>query len=186
MPHQHSTISEHLTPTSPRHEDMQMDLSLNVMPEVSLGHLPTAVNEEARRREHQVPEERLQETPFKTSIEGTSNTDLKVKPESNIREAPRRIQRTREVRREDAIASTQQFFATVNERNRGNLSEGPVVITSDDCNRNENDVPTTSTPFIDNTSLQLPLKQRLQRPEVLELSYLLGLLLDLLLQLPVD
>ena len=36
--------------------------------------------------------------------------------------------------------------------------------------------------------LQLSLKQRLQkqRPEVLELSYLVGLLLDLLLQLPVD
>ena len=36
--------------------------------------------------------------------------------------------------------------------------------------------------------LQLFLKQRLQKqgPEVLELSYLMGLLLDLLLQLPVD
>ena len=55
--------------------------------------------------------------------------------------------------REDAIASTQQFFATVNERNRGNVAEGPVAITSDDCNRNENDVPTTSTPVIDNTSV---------------------------------
>ena len=105
MPQQHSTISGHLTPTSPRHEDMQLDLSLNETPEGSLGDLPTAVNEEARRREHQVPEERLQETPFKTSMEGTPDTYIKVKPESNIREAPRRIQRTREASREDAIAS---------------------------------------------------------------------------------
>ena len=106
VPQQHSTISGHLTPTSPRHEDMQLDPSLNVTLEGSLGDLLTAVNEEARRREHQVPEERLQEIPFETSIEGTPNTLLKVKPESNLREAPRRIQRTREVSREDAIAST--------------------------------------------------------------------------------
>ena len=153
VPLQHSTISGHLTPTSPRHEDMQLDLSLNVMPEGSLGDLPTAVNEEARRREHQVPEERLQETPFETSIEGTPDTHLKVKPESNIKEVPRKIQRTREVSREDATALTGQFFATVNGRNRGNVTEGPVAITSEDCNRNENDVPTTSTPVVDNTSV---------------------------------
>ena len=85
---------------------MQLDPSLNVVPEGSLGDLLTAVNEEARRREHQVPEEGLQETPFETSIEETPDTHLKVKPESNIREAPRRIQRTREASREDAIAST--------------------------------------------------------------------------------
>ena len=58
VPQQHSTISGHLTPTSPRHEDMQLDPSLNVMLEGSLGDLPTAINEEVRR-EHQVPEERL-------------------------------------------------------------------------------------------------------------------------------
>ena len=90
---------------------MRLDPSLNVTPEGSLDDLPTAVNTgEAREREHQVPEERPQGTPSKTSIEGTPDTHLKVKPESNIRETPRRIQRTREASREDAIASTQQFL----------------------------------------------------------------------------
>ena len=131
---------------------MRLDLSLNVMPEGSLGDLPTAVNtEEAREREQQVPEERPQEAPFETSIEGTTDTLLKVKPESNIREAPRRIQRTREANREDAIASTQQFFATVNERNRSNTTEGPVAIMSEVCNRNENDVPITSISVVTTT-----------------------------------
>ena len=61
MPQQYSTIIGHLTPASPRPEDMRLDPSLNVMPEGSLGDLPTTVNtEEAREREHQVPEERLQ------------------------------------------------------------------------------------------------------------------------------
>ena len=151
VPQQHSTISGHLTPTLPRHEDMRLDPCLNVMLEGSLGDLPTAVNEEAREREHQVPDERPQETPFKTSVEGTPDTHLKVKLESNIREAPRRIQRTREASREDAIASTQQFFAAVNERNRSNTTEGPVAITFEVCDRNENDVPATSTSVVDTT-----------------------------------
>ena len=132
---------------------MWLDLSLNVTLEGSLGDLPTAVNEEVRRREHQIPKERLLETPFKTSIEGTPDTNLKVKSESNIREAPRRFQRTREVSREEVIASTQQFFVTVNERNRSNVTKGPVAITSEVCNRNENDVPATSTPIVDTTSV---------------------------------
>ena len=104
--------------------------------------------EEAREREHQVPEERLQggpSTDVKTSIEGTPETLLKVKPESNVRESPRRIQRTREASREDAIASTRQFFAAVNERNRGTTTEGPIETSPDVCGRNENDVPVMST-----------------------------------------
>ena len=111
MPQQYSTISGHLTPTSPRNEDMRLDPSLNVTPEGSLDDLPTAVNvDETREREHQIPEERPQGAPFETSIEGAPDTLLKVKPDSNVRETPRRIQRTREASREDAIASTQQFF----------------------------------------------------------------------------
>ena len=96
-----------MTLTSPRHEDMRLDLSLIVTPEGSHGDLPNAVNtEETREREHQVPEERPQGTPIETSNEGTPDTHLKVKPERNVRETPKRIQRTREASREDAIAST--------------------------------------------------------------------------------
>ena len=86
--------------------DMRLDPSLNITLEVSLGDLPTALNEEAREREHQVPAERPQGAPFETSNDGTPDTHLKVKPESNIRETLKRIQRSREASREDAIAST--------------------------------------------------------------------------------
>ena len=115
MTQQYSSISRHLTPTSPRHEDMRLDMSLNVTPEGSLGDLQTAVGdiEEAREREHQVPKERSQGAPFtnvEASIEGTPETLLKIKPESKVRETPRRIQRTREASQEDAIASTRQFL----------------------------------------------------------------------------
>ena len=102
VPQQYSTIDGHLTPTLPKPEDMRLEPSLNVMPEGSLGDLPNAVNaEETREREHQISEERPQRTPFETPIEGSPETRVKTKTESNIREAPRRIQRTREASRED-------------------------------------------------------------------------------------
>ena len=111
MPRQHSTIDGHLTITSPKPEDMRLEPFLNVMPEGSLGDLPNAVNvEETREREHQIHEERPQRIPFETLIEGSPETHVKAKSEGNMREAPRRIQRTREASREDAIASTCQFF----------------------------------------------------------------------------
>ena len=54
MPRQYSSISGHLTATSPRHEDMRMDSTLNITPEGSPGDLPAAVGgmEEARERTH--------------------------------------------------------------------------------------------------------------------------------------
>ena len=61
--HQYSTISGHLTPTPPSHENMRMDLTLNVTPEGSLGNLPAAVGgvEEIREGTHPVSEERPQD-----------------------------------------------------------------------------------------------------------------------------
>ena len=65
MPRQYSSISGHLTPTSPKHEDMRLDLTLNVTPEGSLGDLPAVGGmEEARERIHQDSEEKLQGGPF--------------------------------------------------------------------------------------------------------------------------
>ena len=46
MPQKYSTIDGHLTPTLPKPEDMRLEPSLNVMPEGSLGDLPSAVNVE--------------------------------------------------------------------------------------------------------------------------------------------
>ena len=64
---------------------MRLEPSLNVMPEGSLGDLPNAVNvEETRGREHQIPEERPQRTPFEILIEGSPETPVKEKSEGNI------------------------------------------------------------------------------------------------------
>ena len=95
-------------PTTPRHEDMRLDPSLNVTPEGPLGDLLAAVGhvEEDRVGEHQPPRERSQGASSETANVGISDTHLKTKPESDTREAPQRIQRTREASREDALAST--------------------------------------------------------------------------------
>ena len=56
-------------PTTPRHEDMRLDPSLNVTPEGSLGDLPPAVGhvEEDRVGENQPPRERSQGAPSETA-----------------------------------------------------------------------------------------------------------------------
>ena len=143
VPHQYTTISRLLTPTTPKPEDMRLDPSLNLTLEGSLDDLLATIGntEEAREREYQTPEERSQGTPF----EGTPDTHLKTVPESHIKEAPRIIQRTREVSREEAIASTRQFFATVDERNRNNSTRQPIGISTEVCERDDTEVPDVPT-----------------------------------------
>ena len=71
-------------------------------------------------------------------------------------EPPRRIQRTREASREDAMALTRQFFATVNEQNQVVTPELPVVevpiVTSEgNVTLNLNIPITSATPTITET-----------------------------------
>ena len=117
--------------TPPRHEDMRMDSTLDVTPEGSLSDLSVAVGgvEEARGElgKHQTSEKKLSDgSPSPNAVistEETPNILLKVAPGRNLSkqglsqvEFPRRIQRTREASRDDAIASTRQFFASVNKK----------------------------------------------------------------------
>ena len=130
MPRQYSTMSGHLMPTQPRHEDMRMDSTLNVTPEGSLSDLPAAVGgaEDSRREQEtqQTPENEIRgvcpSTTVVISTEEIPSTFVKTVPQRDLNEQrfnqvepPRRILRTREASREDALASTRHFFATVNE-----------------------------------------------------------------------
>ena len=58
-----------MTPTTPRHEDMRLDLTLNVTPEGSLVDLPAVVDNiaEDRERKNQIPEEGIQGTSSETA-----------------------------------------------------------------------------------------------------------------------
>ena len=82
---------------------------------------------------------------------GISDTHLKTKPERDIREAPQRIQRSREASREEALVSTRQFFATVDERNRNDSTGRPMGVPSEIGGREDNDVPGTSASVVTTT-----------------------------------
>ena len=133
IPQQYPTISGHLTSTPPRYEDMRMDWTLNVTPEGSLCDLPAAVGG-------------IEET-----VE-TPKTHLKVATEGGPTqvESPRRIERTREASREDAIASTRHFFATVNRQN-GTTTELPAETTTDVSGGN---APHMNIPVVSSTPIE--------------------------------
>ena len=72
---------------------------------------------------------------------------------------PRRIHRIREASREDAIALTRQFFATVNEQNQASTSELPVeitTVTSEGNTLNLNIPVTSTTPTVTETETRSP------------------------------
>ena len=163
MPRQYSTVCRHLTPTQPRHKDMRMDSTLDVIPEGSLSDLPAAVGgaEDSRReqRTQEAPENEIRgacpSTTIVTLTEEIPSTFVKTVPgrDSNEQgfnqvEPPQRILRTREAIQEDALASTRHFFATVNEQNQVVTSElpeeVPTVAAEGDTIINPN-VPITST-----------------------------------------
>ena len=76
---------------------------------------------------------------------GTPDTCVKTKPESTTREVPRLIQRTKEVSREEAIASTQQFFVAVDRRNTNISTGSPTGIPAEVHERDVTEVPNVST-----------------------------------------
>ena len=78
---------------------------------------------------------------------------------NQIENPQRRIQRTREASREDAIASTRQFFASVNEENRVTTMELPIETSTDASGGNAMNlnIPITSaTPIGTETETRSP------------------------------
>ena len=111
--------------TTPKCDDMRLEPSPNITPKGSLANIPGAVD---RERRNQLPEEGLQGTSSETAYLEIPDTHVKTVPESSTREAPRIIQRTKEASREETIASTQQFFAAVDQRNTGISTGSPMVV----------------------------------------------------------
>ena len=162
VPRQYSSIGGRLTPTTPRHEDMRLDLTLNVTPEGSLVDLPVAVGNitEDRERKNQLPEEGLQGTSSETTYMDIPDTHVKTVPVSTTREVPRVIQRTKEVSREEAIASTQQFFAAVDKRNTNMSTGSPTVISAEVHERDVTEVPNAPTSTAATTPVILDVEPR--------------------------
>ena len=103
IPCQYTSTEGHLTPNTPRGEDMRLEPSLNVTPEGSLADIPTVVKREMRE---QAPEKELLGTPSETTYMEIPNTHVKTIHKSPTWEAPKIIQRTKEASREEVLAST--------------------------------------------------------------------------------
>ena len=134
---------------------MRLDPTLNMTPEGSLVDQSAAVCKiaEDRERKHQLPEEGLQGTSSETAYMEIPDTHVKMVPVSTTREVPRVIQRTKEVSREEAIASTQQFFVAVDRRNTNISTGSPTVISAEVHERDVTEVPNAPTSTVATTSI---------------------------------
>ena len=150
-PQQYSSMEGHLTPHTPRSEDMKLKPTLNVTPEGSLTDLPTIVKRTTRE---QLLEGETLGTSSEMAYMEFPNTQVKTIPKDP--DVPKSLQGTKEVSRAEVLASTRQFFAAIDQRNR-NVSVGDQV-TSVEVHEREHievlDVPTTTA--ITTTSTTTP------------------------------
>ena len=102
-PHQYSSIDGHLTPHTPRSEDMKLEPSLNVTPEGSLVDIPTVVKRETRE---QVLEGEMLGISSETAYMEFPNTCVKTVPKDPILGVPKSLQGTKEASRAEVLAST--------------------------------------------------------------------------------
>ena len=161
IPRQYSTMCGHLTPTQPRHKDMRMDSTLDVTPEGSLSNLSAATGgDTGSRREQQAQKTSeietrgthpsatmspMEETPY-TSVKTVPGRDSHEQRTSQA-EPPRRILRTREASREDALASARHFFALGNGQNQVvtlELPEEVPAVATKEATAIPPTIPTTS------------------------------------------
>ena len=121
---------------------MKLEPTLNVTPEGSLVDIPTVVKRETKE---QIPEGETLGTSSETACMEFPNTYVKTIPKDPILGVPKSLQGTKEASRAEALASTQQFFATIVQRNMNVPARNQV--TSVEVHERENievsDVPTT-------------------------------------------
>ena len=151
-PWQYSSIKGHLTPHTSRSEDMKLEPSLNVTPEGSLTDIPTIVRGEIRE---QVPERETFGTSTETAYMEFPNTQVKTKPKDPISGVPKSLQGIKEASRAEALASTQWFFAAVDQRNMSVPARNQV--TSVEVHERDNiEVSDISTTTVVTTSVTTP------------------------------
>ena len=128
-----------------------LEPSLNVTPEGSLVDIPTVVKRETIE---QVPEEKHWACLQKLLIWNFSNTQVKTMPKDPILGVPKSLQGTKEASRAEALASTQQFFAAVDQRNR-NVSAGNQVTSVEGHERENIEVPGVQTTTVATTTTSI-------------------------------
>ena len=140
-PRQYSSIEGHLTPHTPRSEDMRIEQSLNVTPEGSLADIPTVMKRETLG------------TSSETTYMEFPNTQVDTTPKEST--VPKSLQGTKEASRAEVLASTRQFFATIDQRNMNVPTENQVtsVEIHDRGEIEVTEVPTTTVAMTTTTTI---------------------------------
>ena len=122
---------------------MKLEPSLNVTPEGSLVDIPTVVKRETKE---QIPEGEMLGTSSETAYMEFPNSQVKTISKDPISGVPKSLQGMKEASREWALASTQKFFAAVDQRNMNVPTRNQV--TSVEVHERGNievlDIPTTT------------------------------------------
>ena len=121
-------------------------------PEGSLVDIPTVVRRETRE---QVPERETLGTSSETAYMEFPNTQVKTIPKDPVSGVPKSLQGTKEASRVEALASTQQFFAAVDQRNM-NVPIRNQVTSVKVHERDNIEVPDISTTTVVTTSVTTP------------------------------
>ena len=114
---------------------MKLEQSLNVTPEGSLTDIPTVVKRETRE---QILEGETLGTSTEMAYMEFPNTQVKTIPKDP--EIPKSLQGTKEASRAEVLASTQQFFAAIDQRNM-NVPIGNPVTSVEADERGSLEVP---------------------------------------------
>ena len=135
VPKQYTTIEGHLTPHTPRSEDMRLEHSLTVTPEGLLDTIPAVAQRETL------------DISSETTYMEIPNTQVETIPGEVT--VPKTTQGTKETSRAEVLASTQQFFAAIDQRDL-NVPSNNQLATVSDQNRDVmegREVPTTTVPI---------------------------------------
>ena len=133
---------------------MKLESSLNVTPEGSLADIPTVVRKETRE---QMQEKETLGTSSETAYMEFPNTQVKTVPKEPILGVPKTLQGTKEASRVEALASTQQFFAAIDQRNM-DVPARDLMTSTEVCERDIIEVPDvlTTTVVTTTTSVTTP------------------------------
>ena len=136
---QYTNIEGHLIPHTPRSEDMRLDQSLPVTQEGPPNTIPAVVQRE--------------------TLDTSSGTTYMDFPPTQVEATPREVtvpktfQGTKETSRAEVLASTQQFFAAIDQRNVEISTENQVTPSREQSGDvlEVIEVPTTTVPITDVT-----------------------------------
>ena len=142
---QYTNIEGHLTPHTPRSEDMRLDQSLLVTLEGPLNTIPAAVQRETL------------DISSGTTYMDFPNTQVETTPREVT--VPKTFQGTKEASRAEALVSTQQFFAAIGQRNLDISTENQVAPIREQSGDvlEVIEVPTITVPITDVTIMSPPI-----------------------------